>query len=96
MQYQYRSSICYSYTITQPTNYILTLVKPFSFVLYLIPLLKTGAFDLTGDVFIQVDDEKLVKKRHIRDQLCLLAAILARWRRLVAFYKALNLLHRVM
>ncbi len=32
MQCQYRSSICYSYNVTPPTNYIPTLVKPFSFV----------------------------------------------------------------
>ena len=32
MQCQYRSSICYSYTVTPPINYIPTLVKPFSFV----------------------------------------------------------------
>jgi hypothetical protein len=58
--------------------------------------LKTGAFDSTGDVFIRVDDEKTRKKRHIRDQLCLLTAILARWQRLVASNKALNLLHQAM
>ncbi len=39
---------------------------------------------------------KLVKKWHIRDQLCLLAAILAQWQRLVASNKALNLLHQAM
>jgi hypothetical protein len=32
MQYINHSSICYSATLTPPTNYILTLVKPFSFV----------------------------------------------------------------
>jgi hypothetical protein len=58
--------------------------------------LKTGAFDSTGNVFIRVDDEKTLKNRHIRDQLCLLAAILAQWRRLVASNKALNLIHQVM
>jgi hypothetical protein len=40
---------------------------------------------------------KLVKKRHIYDRLCLLVAILARWRRLVASNKALvSLLHQAM
>jgi hypothetical protein len=37
--------------------------------------------------------KKLVKNRHMRDRLQLLAAILARWQCLVASNKALNLLH---
>ncbi len=38
---------------------MLTLVKPFSFVWYVIPPLKTGAFfDSTRDLFLQVEDEK--------------------------------------
>jgi hypothetical protein len=37
--------------------------------------------------------KKLVKNWHMRDQLQLSAAILARWRRLVASNKALKLLH---
>ncbi len=77
-----------------PTNYILTLIKPFSFVWYVIPLLKTGALLSTCDLFVRVDDEKkIVKKRHMRDRLQQSAAILAQWRRLVASNKALNLLH---
>jgi hypothetical protein len=40
--------------------------------------------------------KKLVKKRHMCDQLQLLAAILAQWRRLVASNKVLNLFHRAM
>jgi hypothetical protein len=40
--------------------------------------------------------KKLVKKRHMRDRLQLLAAILAQWRHLVASNEALNLLHRAM
>jgi hypothetical protein len=40
--------------------------------------------------------KKLVKNRHMHDRLQLLAAILARWQRLVASNKALNLLHREM
>jgi hypothetical protein len=55
--------------------------------------LKTGAFDLTGDLFIQVNNEKTCKNWHMRDQLRLLAAIISRWQRLVASNKALNLLH---
>jgi hypothetical protein len=40
--------------------------------------------------------KKLIKNWHMRERLQLLAAILARWRRLVASNKALNLLHRAM
>jgi hypothetical protein len=40
--------------------------------------------------------KRLVKNQHLRDRLQLLAAILARWRRLVASNKTLNLLHRAM
>jgi hypothetical protein len=40
--------------------------------------------------------KKLVKNRHMRDQLQLLAAILTQWRHLVASNKALNLLHQGM
>jgi hypothetical protein len=40
--------------------------------------------------------KKLIKNWHMHDQLQLLAAILAQWRRLVASNKALNLLHRAM
>jgi hypothetical protein len=40
--------------------------------------------------------KKLVKNRHMRYRLQLSAAILARWQRLVASNKALNLLHWAM
>jgi hypothetical protein len=40
--------------------------------------------------------KKLIKNRHIGDQLQLSAAILAQWWRLVASNKALNLLHWAM
>jgi hypothetical protein len=40
--------------------------------------------------------KKLIKNRHMHDRLQLSAAILARWRRLVASNKALNLLHQAM
>jgi hypothetical protein len=40
--------------------------------------------------------KRLEKKRHMRDRLHLLAAILARWRHPVASSKALNLLHWAM
>jgi hypothetical protein len=58
--------------------------------------LKTGALASTCDLFVRVDDEKLVKNQHMHDQLQLLAAILARWQRLVASNKAVNLLHWAM
>jgi hypothetical protein len=40
--------------------------------------------------------KKLVKNRHMHDQLQQLAAILAQWWHLVASNKALNLLHQAM
>jgi hypothetical protein len=58
--------------------------------------LKTGALASTCNLFVQVDDEKTRKNRHMHDQLQLLAAILARWWRLVASNKAPNLLHQAM
>jgi hypothetical protein len=58
--------------------------------------LKTGALALTCDLFVRVDDEKTKKKQGRLDQLQLLAAILARWRRLVASNKAINLLYWAM
>jgi hypothetical protein len=57
--------------------------------------LKTGALALTCNIFVRVDDEK-TKKQGRLDKLQLLAAILARWRHLVAFNKALTLLYREM
>ncbi len=63
MQYRNHPSICYSANLNHPTNYIVTLVKPFSFVCYVLPLLKTGALALTRDLFLQVDDEKTWKKQ---------------------------------
>ncbi len=59
---QNHSSISYSASLTPPTNHILTLVKPFSFIWYVIPLLETGAFDSTRALFQLVDDEKHEKK----------------------------------
>ncbi len=51
------SSIRYSYCLAPPTNYILTLIKPFSFVWYVMPLLKTGALASTHDLFLWVYNE---------------------------------------
>ncbi len=74
IQTQYRNhlSMCYSYHLIPPTNYILTLVKPFYFVWYVIPLLKTGALALTHDIFLGVDNEKTRKKTVYA---CLMASI---------------------
>jgi hypothetical protein len=52
----------YSISLTPPTNYILTLIKPFSFIWYAIPLLKTGALASTCDLYLQVYDEKTQQK----------------------------------
>ncbi len=50
-------------TNPSPTNYILTLIKPFSFIWYVIPLLKTGALASTHDLFVQVNNENLKKNK---------------------------------
>jgi hypothetical protein len=62
--YRNHSSICYSASLTTLTNYILILVKPFSFVCYVIPLSKTGALASTRDFFLRVDDEKTKQNTH--------------------------------
>ncbi len=81
----------------QKNNYILTFIKPFSFVWYVIPLLKTGALASTCDLFCKLTMKKLKKKQYRLDRLQLLTPILARWgRRLVASNKSLNLLYRAM
>jgi hypothetical protein len=51
---------------------------------------------LTSDLFQQVYVENTWKKRPMRNQLHLLAAILARWRHPVASNEALDLLHQAM
>ncbi len=64
--YKYNSETTQLYDILitkpPPTNYILILIKPFFFVWYVIPLLKTGALAPTCDLFVRVDDEKTKKK----------------------------------
>ncbi len=78
--------------IDPPTNYILTLIKPFSFVWYFIPLLKTGFLASTHHLFLQFWWWKCCS--HVR---CMLSGIiLAWWRRPVASSEALDLLHRAM
>ncbi len=75
---------------------MLAFIKAFSFVWYVIPLLKTGALASTCDPFVQVDDEKTRKNQGRLDRLQLSATILTWWWRLVASNKALNLLYWAM
>ncbi len=71
-------------------------MKPFSFVWYIIPLLKTGALASTRYLLCQVDNEKTHKNRRMRFRWLLLATIFAQWQHLDASNKALNLLHQAM
>jgi hypothetical protein len=89
-------SIYYSSILNPPTNYILTLIKPFSFVWYVVPILKTGAPASTRDLFLRVDNEKHQKNRHSHVLFMLSDIILAQWQRPVASSEALDLLHQAM
>jgi hypothetical protein len=75
---------------------MLTLIKPFSFVCYVVPLLKTGALAQPATFFNYFTMKKLKKKQHMHDQLHLSAAILAQWWHPVAYSEALDLLHWAM
>ncbi len=55
------SYICYLIS-NPPQQIIFTSLESFSFVWYVIPLLKTGALASTCNLFLQVDDEKTCKK----------------------------------
>ncbi len=77
-----------------PTNYILTLVKPFSFVWY--EICTPIETHQPATFLYKLTMKKLIKNRHMHDQLQLLAANLTQWRHLVASNKALNLLHWAM
>ncbi len=92
IQIKYRNHlpIYYSVSLTPPTNYILTLFNPFSFVWYVIPLLKTGAFNSTCNLFQCVDNEKHKKNWRSHVPFVLLATILAHWRCPVASIEALT------
>ncbi len=97
MQYNSHSSISYSVRETPPTNHILTLNKPFSFIWYVIPLLKTGFLALTRDLFLRFWQWKHEKKRRSHVWCMLLGGIiLAQWWRPVASSEALDLLHWAM
>ncbi len=95
-QYNNHSSISYSVWVTPPTNYILTLIEPFSFVWCVIPLLKTGFLVSTRDLFLPVWRWKHWKKRHSHVRCMLSGIILAQWQRPVASSEALDLLHCAM
>ncbi len=83
------------FQLDPPINYIVILVKPFSFVWYVILLLKTGVVALTRDLFLRFWQWKHKKNRsHVR--FILLDIILARWRCPVASSEALDLLHWAM
>ncbi len=75
---------------------MLTLIGPVSFNGYVLTLFKMGCLSSTWHLFVQVDDEETKKNQGRYDQLQLLAAILARWRRLVASNKALDILYQAM
>ncbi len=77
-----------------PINYIVTLVKPFSFIWYVIPLLKTGVLVSTRNLFLRFWQWKH-KKRRSHVQFILSDIIFTQWRRPVASSKALYLLHQV-
>ncbi len=79
-----------------PTKYHILLLNSFPSDWYVIPLLLSGTLTSPWAPFQRVDDEKTRKKRRFFSHCLLLAAILARWWCLVAFYKALNLLHWAM
>ncbi len=93
---QQPSSKSYSVMVTHPTNYVLTFIKPFSFVSYVIPPLKTGFFALTHDLFLRFWRWKHQKKRHSHVPTMLSGIILTQWRRPEASSEALNLLHWAM
>ncbi len=92
----YQSSISNSVMVTPPTKYILIFIKPFSFIWYVIPLLKTGFLLTTRDLFLWFWWWKHLKKRPSHVPTMLLGIILARWQGPVASSEALDLLHQAM
>ncbi len=80
-----------------PTNYILTLIKPFFFVWYVIPLLKIGVLALIHDPFLRFWRWKTSKKKRCSHvPFMLLDIILTRWQHPLASSQALDILHWVM
>jgi hypothetical protein len=86
----------YSVIVTPPTSYILTFIKPFSFVWYVIPLLKTGFLVSTHDLFLRFWQWKHKKKRRSHVRTMLSGIILAWWQHPVVSSEALELLHWAM
>ncbi len=82
--------------LAPPTNYILTFLKPFSLVWYVIPLLKTGFLASTRDLFLWFWRWKHRKSHHSHVPTMLLGVLLAQWRCPVASIEALDLLHWAM
>ncbi len=93
MQCGNHSSMSYSIISTLPTNYIVTFLKPFSLVWYVIPLLKTGFLASTCDLFLRFWRWIHQKKHRSHVQFMLSDIILAQWQRSVASSEALDLLH---
>ncbi len=96
MQYNNHSSISYSVMVIPPTNYISTFIKPFSFVWYIIPLLKTGFLVSTRDFFLWFWQWKHKKPHCSHVPTMLSSIILAQWQHPVASSEALDLLHWAM
>ncbi len=90
------SSICCSVSQTPPTNYIITFIKPFSFVWYVIPLLKTGFLASTHELFLQFWRWKHWKNCRSHVPTMLLGIILTQWWCPIASCEALDLLHQAM
>ncbi len=82
--------------VDPPQNYIFIFIKPFSFVWYVIPLLKTGFLASTRDLFLLFWGWKHKKNHCSHDPIMLSGIILAWWRRPVASSESLDLLHQVM
>ncbi len=81
------------FQLDPPINYIVTLVKPFFFVWYVIPLLKAGVLASICDLFLRFWRWKHQKKRCSHVQFILSNIIFARWWHPVASSEALDLLH---
>ncbi len=92
----YHSSISNSVMVTPPPKYILSLVKPSSFVWYVIPPLKQGSYRQPVTFSYGFDDENIKKTRRSHVPTMLSGIILARWWRPVASSEALDLLHWAM
>ncbi len=93
-QYSNHMSICCFISITPPTNYTVTLIKPFSFVWYVIPTVKNRGLSIDLWSFPTVLTMKNIKKCRSHVPFMLLDIILTQWWRPVASSKALDLLYQ--